>query len=73
MIALLIFFLEITRNSIVTVCIIIYREIIIVNSYFIFAFCNISSVGHRTFLYLKFYFIEGYRVISFTTVTCSPL
>ena len=52
----------------------IERDIIIINSYnfcFVFAFCNISSVGHRSFLYLKFYFIQSYRVISVTTVTWS--
>ena len=53
------------------------RERYLINSYFSFVFeCyNISSVGHRSFLYLKFYFVEGHvhRVISFTTVTCSPL
>ena len=51
------------------------RERYLINSYFsfVFEYYNISSVGHRSFLYLKLYFIEGQRVINFTTVTCSPL
>ena len=53
----------------------IHGERYIINSYFyfIFAFYNISSVGQRSFFYLKLYFIEDHRVISFTTVTRSPL
>ena len=55
---------------------ILYREIY--NQYWIISISflhlkNIFSVGHRSFLDLRFYFIEGYRVISFTTITCFPL